>query len=123
MTDRHKRMILWIGDISGMAHFISAILISILGQFTEYKFLGLTVVSKFPGMEFVCRTIDAPFFYIVQKIDASLGLHWFVWNPRVEMSQALTIGGIVITGSSVLYGLIVFVVVRLICGGLAKSKS
>jgi hypothetical protein len=122
MTERHKRMILWVGDVFGMAHFVCAVLLSILGQFYEYKFLGLAVVSKFPGMEFVCRTIDAPLFYIVQKIDVHFSMNWFYWTPAVKMSQALTIGGIVITGSSILYGLIVFLFVKAFCSGFS-SKS
>ena len=96
----NRRIPVLIGDAVGVGHFVVCNALVVVAQFLPFfqEFGG-----RYPGLNFIYRTIDAPVYQLLQsRIDAQLA----------DSFYSLLWGELVVVLSSALYGVLAYLIVK-----------
>lgn len=100
----HKTKQAIIADAVGLGHCIVANVMVVIGYFYDFQLDP----DKFDGLKFVYRYVDFPVFHVFYK---------FMGRLQYDDFYTIVLGEIVIIISSVLYGLVAFIIAKAIFPG------
>ena len=104
--ERHHAWYLIAADAVGVAHFLVANILTIIGEVTP-AFAGLVQGSKHGGTKLVYEYLDAPVYQLVGR---------YVPVSKADVVTIFLQAELVFIASSILYGLVTFFILRVIKG-------
>ena len=96
---RKRSAAVTVGDSIGVAHFLVANLLILLGEITN---LFNSYGGRLPGLEFVYRTFDWPVYMITRP---------FIHMSGADAAYPFFAGELVIVASSLVYGFLAYLLV------------